>query len=241
MTGPVDGWGDESDHVADVIVVGSGVAGMTAAAAASSRRRVGRRPRARGLHRGHHRQVGRGAVDPQQPLPARAGSTDERADALRYLARTAYPTLYNPEHATLGLPADKHALLEAFYDNGSVAIEELLASARARARVARLPRLPAELPEDTTPSGRTAAASPPRRMAARRRPERRAATWSTSCRPPRSAPAPRSCSSTAPPTSSATRTWRSSASRSRSGGAPSCSAPAGASCSPRAGSSTTGA
>ena len=92
---------------------------------------------------------------PNNPFLRERGLTDDRADALRYMARTAYPTLYNPEHATLGLPADKHALLEAFYDNGSVAVEELLASGALVLESLDYPDYAAELPEDTTPIGRT--------------------------------------------------------------------------------------
>ena len=155
MTGPLDGWGDEWDHVADVIVVGSGVAGMTAAAAASSRG-ASVVVLERGVFTGGTTAKSGGVLwIPNNPFLRERGLTDDRADALRYLARTAYPTLYNPEHATLGLPADKHALLEAFYDNGSVAIEELLASGALVLESLDYPDYAAELPEDTTPIGRT--------------------------------------------------------------------------------------
>ena len=128
MTEREDGWGEEWDHVADVVVVGSGVAGMTAAVAASSRG-ASVVVLERGAFTGGTTAKSGGVLwIPNNPLLRERGLTDERADALRYMARTAYPTLYNPGHGTLGLPADKHALLEAFYDHGSVAIEELLAS-----------------------------------------------------------------------------------------------------------------
>jgi hypothetical protein len=83
VTGPVDGWGDEWDHVADV-VVGSGVAGMMRrprrAAVAS-----GRRP-GRGSSRGYHCQVGRRARIPNNPFLPERGLTD--APARCGLART---------------------------------------------------------------------------------------------------------------------------------------------------------
>ena len=66
-----EGWGDEWDSVADVIVVGSGVAGMTAGGGGESWR-LGHRPRAQRVHRWHHREVRRGPVDPEQLADARA-------------------------------------------------------------------------------------------------------------------------------------------------------------------------
>ena len=128
---------------------------MTAAAAASSRG-ASVVVLERGVFTGGTTAKSGGVLwIPNNPFLRERGLTDDRADALRYMARTAYPTLYNPEHATLGLPADKHALLEAFYDNGSVAIEELLASGALVLESLDYPDYAAELPEDTTPIGRT--------------------------------------------------------------------------------------
>ena len=199
MTGPAGGWGEEWDHVADVIVVGSGVAGMTAAAAASSRG-ASVVVLERGVFTGGTTAKSGGVLwIPNNPFLRERGLTDERAErAAAYMARTAYPTLYNPEHDTLGLPADKHALLEAFYDNGSVAIEELLASGALVLESLDYPDYAAELPEDAAPSAGPCSRDSLTDGAAGSIPAE-GSTWSTSCRPPRSAPVPRSCSSTAPP------------------------------------------
>lgn len=51
------------------------------------------------------------------------GIEDKRDDALRYMARYAYPEMYSVDSATLGLPNDVYAMLEAFYDNGSKMVE----------------------------------------------------------------------------------------------------------------------
>jgi hypothetical protein len=50
---------------------------------------------------------------------------DPRADCLRYLARTAYPTLYQARDARLGLPENEYQLLTAFYDNASPTLDAL--------------------------------------------------------------------------------------------------------------------
>ena len=154
MTGPGEGWGDEWDTVADVVVVGTGVAGMAAAVAAASRGASVVVLERSAFTGGTTAKSGGVLWIPNNPLMRERGLVDDRADALRYLARTAYPTLYNPEHETLGLPADKHALLAAFYDNGSVAIEELVALEALSLESVDYPDYYADLPEDTAPNGR---------------------------------------------------------------------------------------
>ncbi len=154
MTGPGAGWGDEWDTVVDVVVVGTGVAGMTAAVAAASRG-ASVVVLERGAFTGGTTAKSGGVLwIPNNQLMRERGLIDDRADALRYLARTAYPTLYNPGHETLGLPADKHALLTAFYDRGSGAVEELVALGALSVESVDYPDYYADLPEDTAPNGR---------------------------------------------------------------------------------------
>jgi 3-oxosteroid 1-dehydrogenase len=149
-----EGWGDEWDSVADVIVVGSGVAGMTAAVAAASRGASVIVLERSAFTGGTTAKSGGVLWSPNNSLMRERGLVDDRADALRYLARTAYPTRYNPEHETLGLPTDKHALLETFYDTGSVAIEELISIGALALEAVDYPDYYADLPEDTAPNGR---------------------------------------------------------------------------------------
>lgn len=130
-------WTDE----ADVVVVGSGAAGWAAALAA---RRAGadvlvleKRDQLGGTTA---KAGGECGGTPPGPLPERAGTwlwicnhpwlaelgvDDPRDDALRYMARLARPTMYDPTHESLGLPADEFALLEAFYDHGARVVTTL--------------------------------------------------------------------------------------------------------------------
>lgn len=55
-----------------------------------------------------------------------AGIKDDREDAIRYYARLAYPTLYNPNDKYFGLSDHEYSLIAAYYDNGSKAIDSLI-------------------------------------------------------------------------------------------------------------------
>src|SRR5690606_15426087 len=54
-----------------------------------------------------------------------AGEVDPRDDALRLMARLAYPAVYDPQAPRLGLGAREHALLAAFYDEGAAVVDAL--------------------------------------------------------------------------------------------------------------------
>jgi succinate dehydrogenase/fumarate reductase flavoprotein subunit len=97
---------------------------------------------------------------PNNPVMRAQGIEDPRQDALRYMARLAYPDQYSPGRAQLGIEPARHALLETFYDRGSAVIERL-----ARLGVLAstfwptwdghpFPDYHAELPENRAPRGR---------------------------------------------------------------------------------------
>ncbi|MGE3622139.1 MAG: FAD-dependent oxidoreductase, partial [Acidimicrobiia bacterium] len=155
MTGHT--WGEEWDEVADIVVVGAGAAGGTAAATAVAEGAsvivVEKGP----FPGGTTGKSGGQMWVPNNPLLRARGLVDDRADALRYMARTAYPVLYNPDHETLGLPADRYKVLEAFYDHGSEAVELLLEVGAATLESIPYADYYAHLPENTCPEGRTIA------------------------------------------------------------------------------------
>ena len=147
-------WGSEWERVADVIVVGTGVAGYGAALAAA-------RAGASVLVLDKSAFVGGTTAKSggvlwvcNNSVMRRDGLHDDRAAALRYLARTAYPTLYNSRHDTLGLPANKYHLLEAFYDHGAETLDEAVADGVLQLESVPYPDYYAQLEEDEAPIGR---------------------------------------------------------------------------------------
>jgi len=160
------------DEDVEVVVVGSGAAGWSAAIAAGRAgadvlvleklEQIG----------GTTAKAGGECGGPSTPgeLPQRAGTwlwicnhqwlpglgrTDPRDDALRYLARLARPMQYAPDAPTLGLPRDEFALLEAFYDHGRRVVAQLDALGAPHLRpLADTWDYWADLPENQCPKGR---------------------------------------------------------------------------------------
>jgi len=97
---------------------------------------------------------------PNNPVMQAAGLRDEKADALRYMARLAYPDLYTPDRPDLGIGANPYALIETFYDRGSEVIARLhgwgvLDSTFWPAIDGPFPDYHLELPENKAPYGRS--------------------------------------------------------------------------------------
>lgn len=113
------------DHHADVVVVGSGAAGYAAALTAASKG-ASVVILERADHVGGTTLLSGGtAWIPNNSLMREQGLDDPRKDALRFLCRLAYPHLYHPEGATLGLPQEQYELIATFYDVGPKAIDYL--------------------------------------------------------------------------------------------------------------------
>lgn len=106
---------------ADVVVVGAGAAGLSAALGAiredpSTSVLVLESGRSYGGT--SYRSGGRMWIPNNSDMVA-AGLEDPRDMALRYMARLAYPSVYKPSGRWLGLERRHHAQLEAYYDRGS--------------------------------------------------------------------------------------------------------------------------
>jgi hypothetical protein len=88
--------------------------------------------------------------------PMRAlGLVDEEADFLRYVARLARPTLYDPTSPTLGLSQWEYDMCRAIYESASPAAELLAEKGALEYR--HCPDVVdywSELPEDKAPTGR---------------------------------------------------------------------------------------
>ncbi|KFE65301.1 FAD-dependent oxidoreductase [Hyalangium minutum] len=159
------------DHRADVVVVGSGGAACAAAAAAVDRGASVVMLEAADTAGGTTRRSGGAYWIPNNSLMRAQGFTDPRADALKLMARLAYPTLYDPDPPRLGLPKLQYDLLAAFYDNASSAIDRLrqlgaldpiiLPNYGYSPNPVTDPDYFAELPENKAPYGRVLTAKSP--------------------------------------------------------------------------------
>lgn len=159
------------DHRADVVVVGTGGAACAAAAAAVDRGASVVMLEASDTAGGTTRRSGGAYWIPNNSLMRARGFTDPRADALKLMARLAYPTLYDPDQPRLGLPKLQYDLLAAFYDNAAPAIDRLtqlgaldpiiLPNYGYSPNPVTDPDYFAELPENKAPYGRVLTAKSP--------------------------------------------------------------------------------
>jgi len=119
------GTDDLFDHEADVVVVGAGGAGYSAALTAANEGASVLILEWGGAPGGTTILSGGTAWIPNNRLMRAQGIADPREDCLKFLCRLAYPQYYDPDRETLGLPADRYALIAAFYDHGAETIDYL--------------------------------------------------------------------------------------------------------------------
>ncbi len=149
-----DTWGDEWDEVADLVVVGSGAAGATAAlcaAVAGAEVVVLEKCAFTG---GTTARSGGVMWVPDNPVMRAAGIDDPRDASLRYLARTASPATYCPDDPHLGLTPLQYELLETVHDRGCEALDAIVAAGALTLEAVAYPDYYADLPEDAAPVGR---------------------------------------------------------------------------------------
>lgn len=114
-----------SEMTADIVVVGSGAAALSAAVTARSKGSSVIVVEKGGRIGGTTSRSGGGYWIPGNSLQRAAGHRDNRNDCLRYMARYSYPNLYNPEDIKLGLSDHQFGLLESFYNNASEMVDHL--------------------------------------------------------------------------------------------------------------------
>lgn len=113
------------DEAFDVIIIGTGAGGLSAAAIAAEggasvlvlekANRIG----------GTTRKSAAALWVPGNRFMREAGIDDRPEDVIRFLARIGRPALYDPEAAHFGLPAWEYEMLEAFCVNAAEAQDEL--------------------------------------------------------------------------------------------------------------------
>jgi succinate dehydrogenase/fumarate reductase flavoprotein subunit len=144
------------DHEADVVVVGGGAAGFAAALGAvdaGASAIVVERAAEIG---GTTAKSGGQFWIPNNRLMREHGVEDPRPELLRYMARLAYPHLYDPAGRTLGLPEGAYELLCAFYDGAAEALDRLSEMGAVFPVLdMATPSYHADLDEDLAPYGRS--------------------------------------------------------------------------------------
>lgn len=114
-------WDDETD----VVVVGSGGAALSAAAGALQNGAKVKIYEKGPVVGGTTAKSGGAFWIPNSPHMQAKGMADSREDAIRYMARLAFPHLYRAGHPTLGMSQQVFDMLGAFYDNGARVTKQL--------------------------------------------------------------------------------------------------------------------
>lgn len=141
-------WGAE----ADIIVVGSGAAGMSAAIAAdlagASVIILEKAP----VPGGTTNKSGGAIWVPNSHLIRAEGKSDPKREAMLYMVSTSYPTQFRKDAPRFGIGENEYALIEAYYDNAAAVIEQ-------HHTLGVTKWAPIDLPDyaDHTPYGRPAA------------------------------------------------------------------------------------
>lgn len=141
-----------SDNEFDVVVVGSGAAGLSAAAVALSEGcRVVVLEKASQTG-GTSKKAGMYWI-PNNRFMREQKLEDPKEWALKLMARLAYPVMYDPDDPHLGLPELEYSLIESYYDHGALAIDQLDRIGALRSMSVNLPEYSGHLPENRAPMG----------------------------------------------------------------------------------------
>lgn len=154
--------GNASDHwdeTFDVVVVGGGPAGCSAAVTAHELGdKVILLEKAATLGGTAAKSVG-GVWIPNNRFMQEAGLKDDREDCLRYMIRLSCPTDYNPSAKYLGAPEATYKLMGTFFDNARRVTDKLEQIGAIKLIAPRIngdliPDYFAHLPENKSPRGR---------------------------------------------------------------------------------------
>jgi hypothetical protein len=113
------------DEETDVVVVGGGFAALVAAATAHARGAQVVVLEAADVPGGIMRISSGEYWIPNNRFMREQGIEDPRDRCLQLMARLSYPTMYDPESPTLGVPARAYRLFQAYYDTASPAVDDL--------------------------------------------------------------------------------------------------------------------
>jgi hypothetical protein len=149
------GAADGEEFEADFVVVGSGAAGLTAAITARRRGLTVIVLESQDVIGGTTARSGTWIWSPNNRWMRELGFSDERDDAVRYMARLSFSDRYRPDAERFGLEPYEYEMLNTFYSASGAALEELTAAGALDPVVrADAPDYFADLPEDKAPYGR---------------------------------------------------------------------------------------
>ncbi len=142
------------DHAADVVVVGTGIAGCSTAVHSLDEGLSVVMVEKSADGGGTSAKAAGGMMIPDNHFLRALGQEDPREDFIRFLARVGRPLLYDPADPTFGLPEWEHLLIGAYYDNAAASLERL--EQLGAMRIGHQPDWPSynELPEDKRRFGR---------------------------------------------------------------------------------------
>jgi 3-oxosteroid 1-dehydrogenase len=150
------------DHECDVLCVGSGAAGATAAVIAATEGAKVLLLEKMPIMGGTTAKSGGVTWIFNNFILREQGIDDKKEDALRYAVRYGFARQFDPDSPTLGLDETRYKTLEAFYDNGSAAIDKLREIDAVQFKQFRMfsidrpaPDYADHLPENKVPTGRT--------------------------------------------------------------------------------------
>lgn len=121
---------------ADVLVVGTGAAGMAAAIAVIRAGGSVLLLEKGGVTGGTSARSAGAYWIPNNHHLRSSGKTDPKPEAVAYMARDAYPAKFRADARHLGLSDNEYALIDAYYDNAAPVIEELEKIGAIRSTVA---------------------------------------------------------------------------------------------------------
>ncbi|MEV5072767.1 FAD-dependent oxidoreductase [Microbacterium sp. LMI12-1-1.1] len=142
------------DATADVVVVGTGVAGNTTAIHCADLGASVIMLEKADAPGGTSAKSGGGMMIPNNNYQRALGKVEAKEDFVAFLARVGRPLLFDPSSPTFGLPQWEYDLIETYFDNGADALARL--EDLGALRVVHIPDWPSynDVPQDKSSRGR---------------------------------------------------------------------------------------